>query len=207
MTNLSLDTKETRALQCLRTGLNQSGRMLSVRELMTAMEYRSPRSAAVMLEKLAEKGVLNKKPDGKFQFNKGVLSHTEVAETTDIPLVGTTSCGGPMFAEENIEAYYKISTKLAPPYAQHFFLRICGDSMNKRDIHDGDLVLIRQQTTAKTGDIVVALIDDEATIKEYHVQDGLVVLKPCSTNQIHKPIIVTEDFRIQGVVIKSLSNL
>jgi len=207
MNNFTLDTKEIQAVRHLRNGLNQYGRMLSVRELMNAMEYRSPRSAAVLLDKLADKGVLNKKSDGKFQFNQGALANTPVAQTTDVPLVGTTSCSGPMFAEENIEAYYKISTKLAPSHAQHFFLRICGDSMNEAGINDGDLVLVRQQTSAKNGDHVVALIDDEATIKEYMAEDGLVILRPRSTNPIHKPIIVTEDFRIQGVVIKSLSNL
>ena len=72
--------------------------------------------------------------------------------------------------------------------------------MNKKGINDGDLVLIRQQQTANNGDIVVALIDDEATIKEYHHNVNTIVLKSQSTNNKHQPIILTHDFRIQGVV-------
>ena len=79
--------------------------------------------------------------------------------------------------------------------------------MDKAGIAPGDMVLIRQQTTAKSGDLVLALIDDEATIKKFVPADGLVILQPCSNNPDHKPIIVTHDFQIQGVVVRSFSNL
>lgn len=206
MTDHTLNSKESEAVRHIRNTLMQYGRMPSVRELMSAMEYRSPRSAAMILEKLENKGILLRKEDGKFQFNESALKGS-TDETVDVPLVGTTSCGSPMFAEENIEAYYKMSTKLAPPPAKHFFLRVQGDSMNKKGINDGNLVLVRQQTTAQNGNLVVALIDDAATIKEFRKENGIVLLRPCSTNPVHKPIIMTEDFRIQGIVIKTLSNL
>ncbi|MCX7018440.1 MAG: hypothetical protein NTY46_05470 [Candidatus Sumerlaeota bacterium] len=72
--------------------------------------------------------------------------------------------------------------------------------MNRAGINDGDLVLIRQQETAEEGDRVVALIDDEATIKELHFGPTEIILKPCSTNPKHKPIILNREFHIQGVV-------
>ena len=73
--------------------------------------------------------------------------------------------------------------------------------MNKKKINDGDLVLVRQQLSAKTGDIVVAIIDDEATIKELQISNSAIVLKPRSTNKRHQPIILDRDFLIQGIVV------
>ncbi len=203
----TLDSKEAKAVQCIRSYLNQHGKMPSVRALMEIMEYKSPRSASVMFEKLVGKGVLSRNAQGKLQFNEGGLPQGDQTSTVEVPLVGVTSCSGPIFAEENIEAYYKISHKLAPAASQYFFLRITGDSMDKAGIGDGDLVLIRQQNTAKPGDLVLALIDDSATIKKYLPEQDIVILKPCSTNPIHKPIILTDDFLIQGVVVRSFSNL
>ena len=84
-------------------------------------------------------------------------------------------------------------------------LRAFGDSMNKAGINDGDLVLVRQQQTAENGDKVVALIDDEATIKEFHHEGDMIILKPQSTNSKHRPIILTWDFKIQGVVEKVIT--
>ena len=206
--SVELDSKQALAVKHIRNFLNHNGRMPSVRELMQAMEYKSPRSASVMLEKLVDRGVLNRCPQTrKLNFNDGVLAESNNINTVEVPLVGTTSCSGPIFAEENIEAYYRISSQLAPSGSQYFFLRIQGDSMNEAGINDGDMVLIRQQNTAKPGDLVLALIDDEATIKKFIPEDGLVILKPCSTNPVHKPIILTHDFQIQGIVVRSFSNL
>ena len=79
--------------------------------------------------------------------------------------------------------------------------------MNQAKINDGDLVLVRQQPTANEGDKVVALIDVEETIKEFHSAQNMIVLKPKSSNKKHKPIILTDDFQIQGVVVATLPNL
>jgi len=208
MTILELNPKEAAAAKHIRSYLNQHGKMPTVRELMQAMEYKSPRSASVMLDKLVEHGVLSRCSESrKLSLNDGVLAESARTSTVEVPLVGTTSCSGPLFAEQNVEAYYRISSQLAKPNERHFFLKIQGDSMDKAGIQHGDLVLIREQTTAKPGDLVLALIDDEATIKKFVPQSGLVVLKPCSSNPVHKPIILTEDFRIQGIVIRSFSNL
>jgi len=203
---MNFTDKELAALTHLHNGINQHGRMLSVRELMIAMEYRSPRSAALILEKLAEKQVLDKKDNGKYAFNQAA-QHTGGTTTVEVPVLGISSCGGPVFAEENIQDYYPISTKIAKPGSKHFFLRAQGDSMNLAGIQDGDLVLVRQQATAQNGDRVVALIDDSTTIKELERANMMIILKPRSTNSDHKPIILSQDFQIQGIVIQSFSNL
>jgi len=79
--------------------------------------------------------------------------------------------------------------------------------MNKKNINDGDMVLVRQQSTANNGDVIVALIDDEATVKEFCNQGDSIILKPRSTNKKHQPIILTHDFMVQGVVVTTINNL
>ena len=121
-------------------------------------------------------------------------------QTVKVPLLGEVACGTPIFAEENIEAFIPVSDKLIKSSYRYFILRASGDSMDDAGINDGDLVLIRQQQIAKNGDKVVALIDDEATIKEFQNNGNMIVLKPRSKNSKHQPIVLTTDFRIQGVV-------
>ena len=128
------------------------------------------------------------------------------AQTVNIPLVGTAACGVPIFAEENIEGLIPVSTSLAKPGYKYFLLHAKGDSMNRAGINDGDIVLVRQQPNANDGDKVVALVDDEATIKEFHRTNDVVILKPKSSNPDNEPIILTKDFQIQGVVITTISD-
>lgn len=120
--------------------------------------------------------------------------------TVKIPLLGTVACGTPIFAEENIETFIPVSDKFIKPNNRYYILRAYGDSMDDAGIDDGALVLIRQQQTAQNGDNVVALIDNEATIKEFHYSNDMIILKPKSKNSKHQPIVLTSDFRIQGIV-------
>ena len=131
---------------------------------------------------------------------KEVTGKIVVGETVKIPLLGDVACGLPILASENIVAEIPVSVDLVKPNQKYFILRATGDSMDEAGIMDGDLVLIRQQQVAENGDRVVALIDDEATIKEYYRKGDMVVLKPKSRSPNHQPIILTSDFRIQGVV-------
>lgn len=121
-------------------------------------------------------------------------------QTVKVPLLGSVACGTPIFAQENIEAYIPVSTHFIKPSNKYFILKASGDSMNEAGINDGDLVLVKQQQIANDKDLVVALIDDEATIKEFHKKQNMIILKPKSTEKKHQPIILTEDFRIQGIV-------
>ena len=202
-----ISNRELEAIREIRNSLMHRGKIPSVRELMNSLGYRSPRSAAVIYENLIEKGVLRRKRDGNFQFVKGIEDDNIRAQTVDVPLVGNISCGVPVLAEENIEAMIPVSTKLAKPPDKYFLLRAKGNSMNEKGINEGDLLLIRQQTIAKNNDIVVALIDDEATVKEFHAAGETVVLKPRSKNKQHQPIVLTKDFQVQGVVVTSIPQI
>jgi repressor LexA len=201
----SISNKEIAALRAMRDFLMKNGRMPSVRELMKEMNYKSPRSAAVILQQLIDKKILNKKQDGSIQFTQYEFDDEIPGEqTVKIPLLGTVACGAPILAEENIEAMIAVSTKIAKPNNKYFLLRATGDSMDKKGINHGDLVLIKQQTSAENGDIVVALIDDEATIKELKINKDNVLLLPRSSNKTHTPIILSKDFKVQGVVITTI---
>lgn len=129
-------------------------------------------------------------------------------QTIEIPLVGSVACGLPSLAEQTPEALIQVSTKIARPGHSYFLLRAKGTSMNKSGIDDGDLVLVRQQPLAEDGDKVVALVNDDATIKHFHRQRDVIVLKPNSSEARHKPIVLSDQFLVQGVVVATLpSNL
>ncbi|MBN1597808.1 MAG: repressor LexA [Bacteroidales bacterium] len=204
-----ITNKELAAIRVMRNFLMKSGRMPSVRELMKELGYRSPRSAAVILQNLHDRGILKKKADGSIQMVQYEFEETEISreQTVKVPLLGTIACGLPVMAEENIEAMISVSTKLAKSPGKYYLLQARGDSMNQKGIHNGDLVLVRQQDYAENGDIVVALIDDEATIKELRINTDNVVLLPCSSNKEHTPIILSRDFIVQGVVVSTIPAL
>ena len=125
---------------------------------------------------------------------------TESNDTIKVPLLGEVACGIPILAVENVQAEIPISTKMLKRNSNYFLLRASGDSMDLAGINHGDLVLLKQEQTARNGDLVLALIDDEATLKEFNRTGNMVVLKPKSTNESHQPIILTDDFKVQGVV-------
>lgn len=197
---------DLRALTYIRNEL-MHGRSPSVRDLASALGYKSPRSASLVLERLMANGYLARRSDGRLQLLRTLADDDAHARTVEVPLVGCAPCGTPILAEENVEAMISVSTRLARPPHRYFLLRAIGDSMNEVGIEDGALVLVRQQQAADNGDLVVALIDDEATIKEFCHTDRTVALRPRSTNPVHKPIILTRDFLVQGVVVASLADV
>jgi repressor LexA len=205
MNNSQLSPNEQKALQVIKKYYNEHSKTPSVRGLMQLLGYKSPRSAALLLTNLVSKKFLNKSPSGKLRLNlEQDLDYQKSQATTTLPLVGSVACGQPLLAEENIEALIPVTTKLARPPFSYFLLKARGDSMDLRDINDGDLLLIRKQSTAISGEIVVALINDEATIKEFYQQDSYIVLRPRSSNPLHQPVILTSDFEIQGVLVSIL---
>lgn len=197
-----LKQRELQALKVLRNWLMQKGAMPSVRELMKELDYKSPRSVAELLDSLVSKKFVKKKEDGTLLLLKDVVGKDRVI-TVNIPILGSVACGLPLFAEQNIEGYIPVSAEIIKGSTKYFLLKAKGDSMNLAGINDGDFVLIKQQQTANDGDLVVALIDDEATIKKLSVQQNAVLLRPVSNNSKHKPILLNRDFLVQGIVIMS----
>lgn len=189
----------------IRNQVIHHGTFPSLREICRAVGYNSPRSAQLLLQRLEGKHLI-RTVKGSFVLTPR-QEHNASERTIGIPLIGTVPCGTPTLAEQTAEAVIEVSTRIATPGHVYFILRAQGDSMNKAGIQDGDLVLVRQQPVAEPGDKVVALINDDATIKEYHPQENAVVLMPRSTNTKHRPIILTEDFQVQGVVVTTIPNI
>jgi repressor LexA len=199
--------KEIEAIKHIRNYLFHKGRTPSIRELMRLLKSKSIKSTQDILFVLNEKGIIQKLGDGTYKLILDPNFGPSRAQTLNIPVVGVVACGSPIFAEQNIEGYIPISTAIAKTGHRYFLLHAKGDSMNEAGINDGDLVLIKQQNTAQEGEYVVALIDDEATIKEFHKMNDVVILRPKSTNPIHKSIILEEDFQIQGIVEKVIPDI
>jgi repressor LexA len=130
----------------------------------------------------------------------------ERMSTVQVPLVGSAPCGAPLLVEQNIEAWYPVSSDLARPGAKYFLIRARGDSMDEAGIADGSLVLVKQQDVAASGAVVVALVDDEVTIKELRLSNSAAALMPRSSNKSHRPILATREMRVQGVVVASISD-
>jgi repressor LexA len=192
---------EKEAIRHIRNFLLLNGRVPSVRDLTEMMGYQSPRSAALILKALIDKGVLKRVKRNILEME--LKGETIQEQTIDVPIIGSVSCGVPAEAIERVdEQKIPVSIKLAKPPYKHFFLRAKGTSMDKLGIEDKDLVLIRQIPSAQNGDIVAAVIDGEATLKEFQRVSGGVVLKPHSNDPIFKTILVSSDFLVQGVAVK-----
>lgn len=199
---------DRRALTLIRNRLVHFGHAPSVRELSSELGFQSPRSAALIISKLIDMGYLKRREGNRaLQLLRMPEEDVERVSTVAVPLVGSASCGTPLLAEQNVEAWYPVSTELARLGHKHFLVRAVGDSMNEAGIADGAIVLVRHQETASAGDVVVALVDDEVTIKELRLSPDAAALVPRSSNKSHKPILVTRELRVQGVVVVTLPDL
>lgn len=202
-----LTDQQMKFFSCLVGYINLMGYPPTVEEMRAAMRFKSPRSVTQYYEALERAGLIRRREGARnIQILKKIIEPIQNgnAKTVLVPIVGVVACGTPLLAEENLEGQVAVSLSLAKPSHRYFILKAKGDSMNRSGIDDGDLVLVRQQPTAEGGDRVVALIDDDATIKRFRRSKESVVLEPESSNPEHNPIVLEKDFQIQGVVIQVL---
>jgi repressor LexA len=193
-------------LRAIRNSLVHHGVPPTVEELRSALGVGSTRTVQRYLEWLEEEGDLERWSGARGM--RLLRDPDQGVKTRAVPLVGEAPAGPLMLAEENREGWLRLPLELASPASASFFLlRVRGDSMNRARvgndiIEGGDLVLVRQQPTAESGSIVVALIDGEATIKRFTRGPGYVLLQPESSNSEHQPILIDQDFRILGAVTR-----
>lgn len=205
--NLSENDKRVYAL--IRNKLVHGMDMPTLREINEVTGRSSPRSAVLVLERLEKVGLIRR--FGRvIRLTSPSLSPNTSVSTIDVPLVGSVAAGIPILAEENTEAVIPVTTALARPGSKYFLLRVRGTSMNRAKvggskIEDGSIVLVRQQSSADDGEIVVALINDEATVKVLERKNNMVILRPKSSDE-YEPIVLTDNCIIQGVVIAVLPN-
>ena len=158
-------------------------------------------TASRYLSTMREKGMI------EFDGHRNIATRETIrtkAETVLVPILGCVSCGIPKFAEENIEEYVRLPIALFGK-GDFFILRANGDSMIEANIDHGDLVVIQQQSHAEEGQIVVALIEDEATLKRYYPEPEQHRVRLHPENQKLQDIIV-DDCSIQGVAVKVIKS-
>ncbi|OGO83728.1 MAG: repressor LexA [Clostridiales bacterium GWC2_40_7] len=209
-----LSEKQQEILDFVNSQVESKGYPPSVREICSAVGFKSTSTVHSYLEKLEKNGLiikdatkpralkvigggkrLNQSYNGNAANSKDYYSRKELV---DIPIIGKVTAGMPILAVENIEDTFPLPVDFVQN-STAFMLRVQGDSMVEAGILDRDLVLVKQQSTAANGEIVVALIDDEATVKTFYKEKGYVRLQP--QNQFMDPIIVKENLSILGKVI------
>ena len=195
-----LTAKQEQVLNFIKQHLMAKSYPPTVREICEAVGLKSTSSVHAHLETLEKKGYIRKDQDktraieiidDDFSFNP--LSR----EMVNIPMVGTVAAGVPLLAEQNITEYFPVPADMLPN-AETFMLRVKGDSMVNMGIYEGDQLIIKRQNTASNGDVVVALVDDSATVKRFYKENGHYRLQP--ENDFMEPIIV-EDCSVLGKVI------
>ncbi len=175
----------------------------TVREIGNHFEISSTNGVRSILAALIKKGYINRSPRlsrGIEILDNGNKAET-VSNTIEIPIVGRVAAGTPILAVQNLEGTVTIDRDFLACRTDVFALRVKGDSMINAGIFDGDLIFARQQKTADRGEIIVAQVDNEATVKYYHPADDRIELRPANPN--YRPIIVKNDkeFSIAGRVI------
>ena len=185
-----ITAKQKEILDYIKEQILERGYPPAVREICEAVHLKSTSSVHSHLETLEKNGYIRRdatKPRAieilDDQFN---LVRREVV---NVPLIGTVAAGQPIFAVENIEGYFPVPAEFMPN-AQSFLLKVKGDSMINAGIFDGDLLIVTPQKVANNGDIVVAVIGDEATVKTFYREKGRIRLQP--ENDAMEPIYVTE---------------
>lgn len=189
--------KQEEILNYIKNEILEHGFPPTVREICQTVGLKSTSSVHSHLESLEKNGYIRRDPtkpraieilDDSFNMLR--------REMVNVPVVGTVAAGLPILAEQNIDSYFPIPAEYMPN-DQSFILRVKGESMINAGILDGDRVIVRQQSTAHDGDIVVALVDDSATVKTFYKEDGHYRLQP--ENDSMEPIIA-DDLQILGKV-------
>lgn len=194
-----LSKKQIRILEIIKNSQDEYGEAPTVRELMGQIKVNSPHAVSHHLDQLEKKGYIRRSAEASRNI---ILVSTKngkpMPDVIKVPLVGWSSGGTGILAQENILDWIPISTRFLKQDADVYLLKVKGNSMSPR-IEDGDVVIVKKQYTAEPGDTVVALMGDETTVKKYIPKEDHIVLQP--ENSDFEPIMVFPDeLRIQGIV-------
>lgn len=194
-----ISKKQLEILEYIKAQILDRGFPPSVREICEAVHLKSTSSVHSHLETLEKNGYIHRDPTKPRAIE--ILDDTPFnlarREVVNVPMIGSVAAGQPLLAQESIENYFPIPMEFMPN-KQTFMLKVQGESMINAGIFDGDMVLVEQMSVASDGEIVVALVEDGATVKRFYKEDGFYRLQP--ENDFMDPIIVT-DISILGKVI------
>ena len=189
-----ISKKQSEILEYIKSQILEKGYPPAVREICKAVNLKSTSSVHSHLETLEKNGYIRKDPtkpraieilDDEFNLSR--------REMINIPVVGTVAAGIPILATENIESYVPMPSEMLPNASNHkfFILNVKGDSMINCGILNGDQIIVEQQETAANGEIIVALVDDSATVKRFYREEDCIRLQP--ENDMMEPIIIPSD--------------
>lgn len=193
-----ISAKQQEILEYIKSQILERGFPPAVRDICEAVHLKSTSSVHSHLETLEKNGYIRRDPtkpraieilDDSFNFTR--------REMVNVPIVGRVAAGEPLLAEQNIEEYFPIPMDFMPN-KRTFMLKVKGESMINAGILDGDYVLVEERKTAHNGEMIVALVDDGATVKRFYKEEGIIRLQP--ENDTMEPIIVP-DCTILGKVI------
>ena len=198
MSKGTITDKQREILEYIKSQILERGFPPAVREICEAVNLKSTSSVHSHLETLERNGYIHRDPtkpraieiiDDNFNLTR--------REVVNVPLIGQVAAGQPLLAVENITGYFPIPAEFIPK-EEVFMLNVKGESMVNAGIYDGDQIIVKQQSTASNGEIVVALVDDSATVKRFYKENGHIRLQP--ENDFMEPIIV-DSCEIIGKVI------
>ena len=192
-----LTPRQSEILSFLQDFIEQSGMPPTRAEIARALGFKSVNAAEEHLRALQRKGVIDLIPGA----SRGIRLKDFMREQLGLPLIGRVAAGNPILAEEHIEGHYRIDMSLFDP-RPHFLLRVEGMSMKDIGILDGDLVAVHRTPEVRSGQIIVARLEDEVTVKRYRQEGSVVWLMP--ENEEFEPIKVDlkqQHMMIEGVVV------
>jgi len=197
-----LTPRQSEILTFIQGFIDDSGMPPTRAEIARALGFRSPNAAEEHLRALQRKGVIGLLPGA----SRGIQLSDELRDPDSLPLVGRVAAGHPILAQENIENRYRIDVSLFNP-KPHYLLRVQGMSMKGAGILDGDLVAVHRTPDVRNGQVIVARLEDEVTVKRYRQEGPVVWLLP--ENPEFEPIRVDlqeNPMVIEGVVVGVLRN-
>ncbi len=198
MVKTKLTERQRTVLEFIKSQISNHGSSPTIREIGKFMKISSTNGVRMHITALIKKGFLKKNN----HIARGLELTTQIAqEIIKVPIVGSVPAGLPSDAIENIEGEIALDASFLPK-GDSFSLKVIGESMRGAGILDGDIVMVQKQDVAGQGDIVVALIGDEATVKRYFKEDSHIRLQP--ENDDFEPILVdvnSPEFRIAGKVV------
>ena len=184
-----LTNKQNLVLDFLKKSIANNGYPPTVREICKALNLSSPATVQVHLNTLEDKGYIKRGDSKNRAIELLVENEYEEKEIVDVPLLGKVTAGSPIEAIEMPDEYFSLPAYLIPPKKEVFTLRVQGTSMIEAGIHDGDIVIVQKQDTARNGEIVVTMTDEnEVTLKTFYKEDGYFRLQP--ENSTMDPIIL-----------------
>ena len=193
-----ISAKQREILEYIKEEILKKGYPPAVREICEAVNLKSTSSVHAHLETLEKNGYIRRDPTKPRAIEIMEDSFQMVRhEMASIPVVGTVAAGQPILAAENIESYFPIPAEYIPAGGETFALKVKGDSMINAGIMSGDQIFVHTCDTVRNGDMIVALIDDSATVKTFYKEYGHIRLQP--ENDTMEPIIV-DDCQILGRV-------